>query len=281
MGSGIELRSSCLVASTFNPCPGKVFQSLECLWEELAEFFKQTVEFLFGIFCYKCDESARGRMVLLLFVVCLPRDTTSRRCKYWQDYGKHQWKSEWVGSQWGMWDEFFTKISQAFLWLHFQQASHEAYDLFSILKFMLTEKMKYEYFLELVISDLQGTVINSGNSPARASYQPWAIRQLSSCSLYITMAPCCSHWGKSAIQQQGRREKSSFTGANIQDLLKRASGIGTLPPTRASEASKVCTWSRGHHIIQRGQLQGSTAKQEWGKPEHQFLGPSAKESSIS
>lgn len=161
-----------------------------------------------------------------------------------------------------MWDEAFSKISQGFWWLHFQEALHEAYDLFSILKFMLTERMKYEYFLELVISDLRGTVINSGNSPARASYQPRAICQLSSCSLHITTALCCSHWGKSAIQQQWGREKSSFTGANIQDLLKRASGIWTLPPTWGSEASKVCTQSRGQDIIHRGQLQGSIAKQE-------------------
>lgn len=95
--------------------------------------------------------------------------------------------------------ETFSKTPQAFLWLNFQQDSQEAYDLFSILKFMLTERVKYEHVLELVISDLWGTVINSGNSPALTSYQPRAVCQLLSCSFHVRMALCCSRWGKSAI----------------------------------------------------------------------------------
>lgn len=132
------------------------------------------------------------RVVLLSSAVCLTRGTKYQLCKYWQDSWKHEWENEWVDFQWEMLNEPFSKISQAFLWLCFQQVSLGAYDLFSILKFMLTERVKYEYFLELVISDLWGTVINSGNSPARASYQPGVVCQLSSCSFHVKMALCCS-----------------------------------------------------------------------------------------
>ena len=142
--------------------------------------------------------------------------------KSWLSEWMNEWRKEGAGFGCEIFDVPFREILQTFEWLwHFYQASLWAYDLFSILKFMLTERVNVWILSCTVISDLLGTDINSDNSPAWARYKqelcanfPIAVSMLSRL--------CFLSLRKECHLTRVRVGKSWCIGLNIWSFLRGA-----------------------------------------------------------